>query len=109
MAFTENLNQFFDTRDFGEVAVWNATRTFNAIFNSPEETIQVYDRSFYDQKFYSAEVAVNQVTIECKTTDAASITVNNTVVIRSTTYYVMYVNTNGLGTSLIHLSLDPIS
>jgi hypothetical protein len=106
MAFTEDLDQFFETNDFGEEAAWtgSGSRTFNCIFNSPEETIQVYDRSFYDQKFYSADVAVNQVTIECKTTDTVGFALNDVIVVRSSTYYIMFVNGNGLGTSLVHLS-----
>lgn len=113
MAFAENLAPFFELKDFGEIAVWSneaspvpALHTFNCIFNSPEETIQIYDRSFYDQKFYSADVSVNQISLECKTTDVAGMRVNQPITIRSTMYYIMFVNSNMLGTSLIHLSLD---
>lgn len=115
MAFTERLDLFFDTRDFGDEAVWSDEssptpnlRSFNCIFNSPEETIQIYDRSFYDQKFYSGDVAVNNVSIECKTTDTASMRRNQPITVRGVTYYILFVNTNGLGTSLIHLSLDQV-
>lgn len=118
--FTENLEQFFVTTDFGVPVVFkrgtSTLRTINAIFDSPASEISVYDRSFYDEKFYSAKDSANKPTLLVRTSQRQGIELNDialvsTVAEGTTTvvsYFITFWEDDGTGLTLIHLSLDAV-
>jgi hypothetical protein len=110
--FAENLAQFFDTDDHGVAVVLKrgatVLRTINAIFNSPAQEVAIYDRSFYDEKFYSSQVAVNSPQLQCRTVDVSDLRANDTATIGSDVYYIMYHEPDGTGVSNVFLSLNQV-
>lgn len=112
--FIEDLDEFFDTDDFAEDAVLvlsagppAVTRTIPVIWEQTQGKVSVYDRSFYDEKFYSAIVETAKPFLTCKTSDAAGITRNMPIRLRGNTYYCFNAPIDdGFGVSLIFISED---
>lgn len=98
MAFTENLDQFFDTDDFAVSAVITlsdaSTRAINVIFDSPTQSVDIYD----------VEIEADAPFLRCKTSDLAGVKNNDTVSVNSQIYKIKKItNDDGTGVSLIYL------
>lgn len=95
MAFTENLNQFFDTDDFAVSAVINTnpSRTINVIFETPTEETEIYNTA----------IESNAPFLQCKTSDLSGVSRTNTVAIAGTVYKIGLIRHSGSGTSLVFL------
>ena len=98
MAFTENLDQFFSTDDFGVTAIFtlsnSTTRSVNVIFDTPTQSINIYE----------TEIEADAPFLRCKTADVAGIKTNDTVVISGTSYTVKKkTQDDGTGVSLVYL------
>jgi hypothetical protein len=108
--FTENLSAFF--ADFGVTVTIKrgvtVLRTITAIFTSAAQELAVYDRSFYDEKFYSAKVSLTNPLLECQTVDVADTRLNDTCTVNGVDYYVRHGEADGTGISLLFLSLDQV-
>lgn len=108
--FVEDLHAFVD--DFGVTCAFTRGATpvasFKAIFDAPPTETAVYDRSFYDEKFYSARVLGQELVLTAVATDAISLEPHDAIVLNSITYYVSYTEPDGTGMMLIHLSLNKV-
>ncbi|HEX3560366.1 MAG TPA: hypothetical protein VHU19_14255 [Pyrinomonadaceae bacterium] len=91
MAFAEDLTQFFDTRDFAEVATLHltgsVTRAINAIFNHPSQEVTVYDTA----------VEADSPNMQCLKTDVAGLARGTTVDVGGGTHKVVRVGDDGTG------------
>lgn len=91
MAFAENLTQFFDTRDFAEVATLHlagpTTRTINAIFNHPSQEVTLYDTA----------VEADSPNMQCQKADALGLARGNTVDVGGSTHKVVRIADDGTG------------
>ena len=103
----------FDTDDFAEEAVFTittapmVTRTVNVIFEQHDGEIAIYDRSFYDEKFYSAIVETGKPFITCLTENLAGVKRNTPLQLRGKQWYVFKGPIDdGFGISLIFVSKD---
>lgn len=96
MAFAEDLDQFFDTDDFGVSATINTTpapTTINVIFDTPTEGVLMYESA----------VEADAPGFECKTSDLAGVTVGNTATINAVVYKIKKIRHDGTGTSRVTL------
>lgn len=117
----------FDTDDFGEVAVFTVPdpsdppdgtmpKNVNVIYETAEGASGIYDRSFFDEKFYSLIIDTQKAFFLVKTSDCADIKRNTPVKFRtnnvpSTTavdqYYVFKAPLpDGFGVSIMFISKD---
>lgn len=108
---TEDLTDFFDLEDFAEEATFtlaNSTTVVAAvIFELNEGKIAVYDRSFYDEKFYSAIADTQKAFFTCMTSQVSGVTRNTPVVLRGQPWFVFGAPLDdGNGISLMFLSKD---
>lgn len=116
---TEDIDQMFDTEDFAEVAGFvvpdpsdppDGTMTVNAniIFERNTGDIGVYDRSFFDEKFYALMVRTGKDYFMVPTHRVPTGTKRNTAItFRSKTYYVFQAPFDGdEGVSAIFVSRD---
>lgn len=106
--FSEDLSFFLE--DFGVDCTFtrNSTPVASAkliLDNLPVET-GVYDRSFYDEKFYSAKVLGRNIVLYAIASEVADVRPNDTATINGTAMYVHYIEPDGTGMTLIHLSFD---
>ena len=98
MAFTEDLNQFFDTDDFAVEAVINmplaATRNVKVIFNTPSQSVQIYDTS----------IQYDAPNCQIKTSDLSGVKQNrDTILINAVTYKIELIIHDGTGISTLQL------
>ncbi|HEY8562796.1 MAG TPA: head-tail joining protein [Pyrinomonadaceae bacterium] len=95
MAFTEDLDDFFDTGDFAVDCLINTAtpRTIGVIFSTPTEAVSVYEQS----------VEASAPFLICKTSDVAGVFRNHTATIDGTVYEIARISDDGNGTSRIYL------
>lgn len=116
---TEDLENMFDLDDFGENAIFTVPDptdlpdgtidvTAIIIYERNEGTSAVYDRSFFDEKFYSVIVETGKDFFIIPTHKLPAGIKRNTVVqFRSGTYYVFRAPYNGGdGVTAIFISKD---
>ena len=113
MAFVEDLPAFFELADFAENAVFTTvvgppatTITVPVIFEQSDSGIAIYDRSFYDEKFYAAAVESDKPFLTCQTSQVQALRRNMTLTIRGVSYYVFAIKSDGQGISAIFISKD---
>lgn len=114
----QDLDAMIDTDDFGEEAVFTVpdpddppdgttTKTINVIYETAEGASGIYDRSFFDEKFYQLIVDTQKAFFLAKTSDCADIKRNTPVTFRSTQYYVFKAPlSDGFGISIMFISKD---
>lgn len=97
MAFTENLDVFFDTNDFGVEA------TFTPSGGSASTIEGIFDNEYLAIDG-DGQVAVAGTTpvFHCKTADVAN-AYGGTLVVNSTTYNIVEVKPDGTGTTMLIL------
>jgi len=97
MAFTENLDQFFDDSDFAVDAVFNlspsGTRTVKTIFDTPTQSVDIYDTS----------IEADAPFLRCKTADLSNVKINANVLIGAVNYKVKRITNDGTGVSIVYL------
>lgn len=116
---TEDLEAMFDLADFAEIATFtvpdplnppNGTMNVdvNVIFERNVGTIGVYDRSFFDEKFYDTLVETGRDFFWVPTHKIPAGVKRNTVItFRTKTYYVFQAPFDGdSGVSVIVISKD---
>ena len=99
MAFTENLDQFFDTAGHAVVATFKTAagdiiRTARVIFTDATGNVGLFEGS---------QVEAPQPFFQCKTSDLAGIDHSSRVLIGSTTYRITNDLHDGTGTSIVLL------
>src|ERR1043165_3285404 len=89
--FAEDRSQFFDTRDFAEVATLHlaggVTRALNVIFNDPSQEVTVYDTA----------VEASRPTMQCLKEDVAGLARGNLVDVSGGTHTVVRIAADGTG------------
>jgi hypothetical protein len=107
MAFVEDLTIFFD--DFGiDVAFKRGSTsllTATVILDAPADELAVYDRSFFDEKFYAARVTGAKVSLLAIASEVASLQLNDTGTINGSDWYVIGLEPDGTGLMSLHLSI----
>ncbi len=94
MAFTEDLSEFFDTTyGFAVTATYNGSTSVNGIF----------DAEYFEPDAGFAGVQSSQPVFLCRTTDVASATHGQTLVISGATYHIAGVEPDGTGLTLLKL------
>jgi hypothetical protein len=108
--FVEDLSIFF--QDFallvGFVRDGVQVAAANMILDAVPTETAVYDRSFYDEKFYSAKVSGQHVTLYGVAADLANVRVNDTTNVNGDTWYVIGFDPDGTGLMTVHLSLSKV-
>lgn len=115
----DDLDGMFDTDDLAEVATFTIpdpddpeadpvpTREVNVIYETAEGAAGIYDRSFFDEKFYSLIIDTQKAFFLCKTSDCDGIKRNTPVSFRSAQYYVFKAPlSDGFGVSIMFISKD---
>jgi len=106
----EDLHQF--VADFGVDCTFTrastTVATAKAIFDAPPIESAVYDRSFYDEKFYAATVLGQNRMLYAVLADVAAVRSNDSIILDAVTYYVSHVEPDGTGMMFIHLSLNTV-
>lgn len=89
--FAENRSQFFDTRDFAEVATLHlaggATRAVNVIFNDPTQEVTLYDTA----------VEAGSPHMQCLKEDVSGLARGNSVDVGGATHKVVRIASDGTG------------
>jgi hypothetical protein len=88
--FDEDRSQFFDTRDFAEVATLHLAggdRAANVIFNTPSQAVEIYDTA----------VEAGSPNLQCLKEDAAGLKRGDTVSVAGGTHTVVRIAADGTG------------
>jgi len=97
VAFTENLDQFFDTDDFGVTATLTpsggSAATINGIFA---------DDYIADDSDRMVPVSSSTPVFQCKTNDVSN-AYNGSLVVSGATYRIIEVKPDGTGTTMLVL------
>ena len=98
MAFTEDLDQFFDTDDFAVPCSIDTTppRSIDVIFSRPTESVSMYE----------AQVEAPAPFLLCKTGDLAGVRSGrsgNSATIDAVAYKIERIEHEGAGTSRVYL------
>ena len=98
MAFTEDLDLFFDDDDFAVSAVINTTpqRTIKAIFSTPTDSVALYEQA----------IEAPAPFLHCKTSDVSGVRSGkgaNTATVAGTSYKIERIEHDGTGTSRLYL------
>lgn len=98
--------------DFGVEVVFtrggNPVTTATAIYDAPASEINVYDRSFYDEKFYEARLQGSSVTLLAVEADLVNVAAGDTATINAVGWVVTSKEPDGTGLITIRLSLHSI-
>lgn len=104
--FEENLRQF--VADFGVDAIFSRDgsdyATIRVLYEAPPDEMALYDRSFYDEKFYGLKLASNQVAVFGVAEDLAQLAEGDGCQINGEDYIVQIAKTDGTGFALVALS-----
>lgn len=97
MAFTEDLDEFFDTDEFADAITITkedmSVVNLNGIFDNPSDEINVYNTAI--------ETVLPVVRV--KTSDISGIKVKNTLTHNTIDYSIERIETGGTGVSFLHL------
>jgi len=108
--FAEDLGLFFE--DFGiEVTFSRAgdpVATTTLIRDAPMSETNVYDRSFYDEKFYEATVQGSDVTLLGIEDHLADVRIGDVATVNTVNWFVASKEPDGTGLATIRLSLNSI-
>jgi hypothetical protein len=106
--FIEDLTVFF--KDFGVEVIFKrgVTTLFTPnpmmIFDAPPTEVNVYDRSFYDEKFYEARVQGKDVRLQGIETELVGLQLNDVATVGGHDWYVIAIEPDGTGLTVIRLS-----
>lgn len=78
--------------------------TITAILDAPSSEIEVYDRSFYDEKHYAGKVKTQDARLTAVESDITGLTKNDICTINSVDWYVMEIEPDGTGMVTIVIS-----
>lgn len=108
--FAEDLSIFFE--DFGIDVVFTRAAapvaTAKLILNAPASEIAVYDRSFYDEKFYEARATGAKIELHGIATELLSVEQNDTATINGFDYRVFDIQPDGTGLMDVVLSIHSV-
>lgn len=108
--FTEDLSAFLN--DFGvEIAFRRgSTSLFSTmtILDAPPIEMAVYDRSFYDEKFYAARTTGAKVQLLAVATEVSTLQVNDIATVNGEDWYVTSLEPDGTGFMTIHISANQV-
>lgn len=107
----------FDTDDLAEVAEFTLPDpddppntmqvSVNVIYETAEGASGIYDRSFFDEKFYSLIIDTQKAFFLAITSQLSGIKRNTVVSFRNSTYYVFKAPLDdGFGVSIMFISKD---
>lgn len=95
---TDDLLDFFEVDDFADVATYKVTgkpnKSVKGIFDNPQASRNATDM---------IDITIPSPQFVCRTTDVPNAADGDTLVIRSTNYYVRVVLTDGTGVSTLIL------
>lgn len=110
MAFVENLADFLT--DFGISVAFKRVATplltSTLILNAPPEAVAIYDRSFYDEKFYEASVRLQDVELLGVESALTALQLNDIATVNSVEWYVTGIIPDGTGMVAITLSINTV-
>lgn len=97
MAFTENLDQFFDTDDFAVSAVitktGGATVNVPVIFNTPSQSVEIYDTA----------IETDAPFCQVQTSKIPGVKKGNTITVEAKSYTIEKISNDGSGVSTLFL------
>lgn len=114
----DDIKAQFDTDDFGEVATFTLPdptdppdgtleKAVNVIYETAEGAIGIYDRSFFDEKFYQLIIDTQKAFFLARTADCVGIKRNTPVMFRGTQYYIFKAPlADGFDVSIMFISKD---
>jgi hypothetical protein len=97
MAFTEDMDPFFNGNDFALEAVItlndNSTRKLNVIFDEATDRVDLYDQN----------IEANVPTVTCKTSDLTGVKTRKQLTVSGKTFSIERIAHDGTGVSTIYL------
>jgi hypothetical protein len=98
MAFAEDILQFFDTRDFGVVAVFTrggaAVATANVLFDDPSHEVTAYETG----------VEESAHTLQAEAASVAAVKRGDAVAVAGASYRIERIEPDGNGLKLFYLA-----
>jgi hypothetical protein len=108
--FVEDLGAFLE--DFGIEVVFTRAgdeiATSTLIHDAPMSEINVYDRSFYDEKFYEARVQGSAVNLLGVAASLSEVQVGDVATVNAVDWYVITKEPDGTGFVTLRLSANSI-
>jgi hypothetical protein len=96
-------NVFFNTDDFAKAAIWTPSG------GSAADIVVIFDDEYTGTNLGTGELDTASPQVRIKSSTVTSITPGDSIVVDSTTYYVLSVQPDGTGVTLVTLSKKQVN